>query len=180
MNNYTRHIIVLICALLGCNSDTSAQDDTLTKRFHTGLQIEGDFNGDGEFESLTFQLTSKITEEEINHVNYLNSDKSYKESYCLLSPQLKLTSATLNSITLSDTCGVIGPMQLLSLGDLNNDGGEEIAIMLEWEHDSEMTSFQVYTYERKRWILVNSFPYYISKRHGNTFNIEPLLQGDFG
>jgi hypothetical protein len=141
------------------------------------FSIGGDFNGDGETDVIKIKYQSKDTKTDLPTITYESTEEK-RTKYCELNPQLILFSETgLSTLLLSDSCNCSGPIQLMNLGDLNGNGGDEIAILLDGFYESA-PYFQVYTYCNNSWHLVNNFKNYYKDEFGEYMNIENLIKHD--
>ncbi|MCJ8209490.1 hypothetical protein MUY27_07200 [Mucilaginibacter sp. RS28] len=109
-------------------------------------QIKGDFNGDGKIETATL-VKPKI-----------NADGLSCNGPCVI--KIVFSGNNVQPITQVNS---IGAVMLTNLGDLNNDGKDEIGYLPDW-FTSCWRMYHVFTYNQNTWKeLVTGFPTYCTQ-----------------
>lgn len=125
------------------------------------LKISGDFDGDGKKEDLVEHYISQTTKTETNKSYANNID--YSELVGLIKakkPQSFVTSSNpeIDSLPISSELQLFGLMFLKNEGDLNNDGNDEVAYVVDWADWSNTNTYHIVSYVNKKWINIHSFP----------------------
>lgn len=141
--NQTDNIKTITVDSLSISNNTDT--NSLRKEFGDRYSIIGDFNGDGNkdtvYESYISSMTSKET--------YKKQDnEDWENNISLIVKQLPVTRLY-TSITKVDTFIVtneaqqIGLFHFRNLGDLNEDGKDEIGYAINWADNSNLNHYHI-------------------------------------
>lgn len=127
--------IALLCfCLLMYSSLASSQDKRQV------FSIKGDFNGDGKTE-----------------VGRVIKPKVSADGSCRGPCLMKIIFSDNKVKPFSDTA--TGALQLINLGDLDNDGNDEIGLLPDW-FSSCWRGYNIYSYKKSKWAPVAGFMTY--------------------
>jgi hypothetical protein len=119
--------------------------------------ISGNFIADGKTDTLKESVISSINNQEID--KYIDVD--YDSLVCLIvmsKPICRLQSSELKPLIIkSNTWQLFGLAYLKNEGDLNNDGTDEVGLIVDWADWSNINSYQVYTYKNNEWKEILTF-----------------------
>ncbi|WP_333599695.1 hypothetical protein [Flavobacterium sp.] len=159
---------VLCCFLLAfcrkskteCCANASKKDTIVTETLPK-LYLTGDFDGDKKTDTLNQFFMSAEFPEAMNEVTfgYSNDDEyqSDKIDYFFkhdINAFIKSNSQKFNSLNLG-VC--FGAFCLINLGDINNDGKDEIAICIDYCDYSLLNSCEIYSYCDNDWKQLKQF-----------------------
>lgn len=159
---------LLICILtIACQSKTISrtessdskasqieiESDTLSDR----RIITGDFDGDKRLDTLKESFISSIDGKEFNKYADIEFD-----SLVVLTikkrPICRLISKNLSILTINkDQYQLFGLAFLKNEGDLNNDGNDELGLIVDWADHSNVNYYRVYTYKNNNWSELLNF-----------------------
>lgn len=124
------------------------------------LQITGDFNGDGQTDTLKEEYISTITNQETNKyyegIEYdsMVSLTIQKKPFSLL----KFSSSKPNPLKIeTKTWQLFGLAYLKNEGDLDKNGTDEIGLIINWADWSNINFYCVYSYIDNSWKQVLTF-----------------------
>jgi hypothetical protein len=120
--------------------------------------ISGDFNGDGVNDTLTETLISSIDQKSIDELPVIEYD-SLVGLIHKKEPILSLRSANKNipELFISKGNAAFGLLWLKNEGDLNNDGIDEISIVIDWADWSQVNHSIIYTLKNGEWVELMKF-----------------------
>lgn len=123
--------------------------------------IIGDFDGDGIEDSLQETFISLIDSANIPKYYFETQEafeKKQREIYGL-KPNLTLSSSNpkIKELLLSQHKQILGTSWLQNEGDLNNDGNDEISVVIDWADWSSVNFCLIYTYKNEKWIELLKF-----------------------
>ena len=119
--------------------------------------ISGNFRGEGTIDTLKEVVISKVNHQEINYTWNVDYD-SLVALTVLSKPVCYLKSGKLKSLAIkSGTWQLFGLSYLKNEGDLNNDGKEEIGVIVDWADWSNINTYHLYTYSSKGWKEILNF-----------------------
>lgn len=126
-----------------------------------GLEIEGDFDGDGSQEMLIEGFVPQTFTE----------NKQPKEGQCYVQSEAR----NIPRLELDGNCA--GLQYLHNEGDLNGDGTDEISVVQDWE-SSFTRSLVVYSLENNQWAKLTEFTINYSMLEGDDpqMDYEELVQ----
>jgi len=121
------------------------------------IWIGGDFDGNGREEGISLRYKFHNSKNQKITIEYNDSIQLYN-SYCEFDPEiiLEIDNKKINALSLGKNCKISGLYQIVNIGDINDNKGDEIAIWV-LENDKVSDYFQIYTYQNKAWILLGSF-----------------------
>lgn len=174
-------LIVTISTLNFCTGQKSDSKESQIWHFSNSLSMLGDFDGDGEEESIFCKSISKNTNEQIIEIEYEDESDLFNK-YCAYNPKLILYSdnSDLSEYTLTDSCRYRTLQGISLLGDINGDGGDEVAICYDWFGDAVPAYFIVLTYCNDSWIVVDEFELYFDTWSDGyiSVDIDKLIERD--
>ncbi len=123
--------------------------------------IEGDFDGDGKKEKLVEHYFSKIDNQE--SPKYYQNMPEYGNFVTLVTEKKPFSFALsdnpkIDTLVFSDNPQLLGLAFLKNEGDLNGDGTDELSFVVNWADWSNLNTWQIYTYQDKKWKSIYSFP----------------------
>lgn len=140
------------------SSDTSNQVDTLTPIWGYRFVIEGDFNGDGQQDTLVEHFKNKISNKE-THKFYeeVEYDLDY-QYYNYDKRQVYTTLESTNGKVLPLIRGfILGFSWLETIGDVDNNGTDEIGFVFNNADASNLNHYYIYTLRDSGWVELHSF-----------------------
>lgn len=153
-------VIVFFISFTSCNEiDKTKKEPKIEQEYKDGLKydaifkhvITGDFDGDGKEDELKETLISSINNKSIDAFPQLEYDSLVTFIYNQ-KPVLSLQTANKNIPDLIITEKVsFGIMWIKNEGDLNNDGSDEISIVIDWADWSQVNSCIVYSMKASKW-----------------------------
>lgn len=153
-------LFIFTCLLVCCTrqpetnrniQNSKATHETLKDR----LVVCGDFDGDKKTDTLK---ESFYSESELKEVSK-QVDSDYDRSLSIATTKKvvsQLTAKNLAPLTL-DRYHSFGLLWLKNEGDLNNDGKDEIGLVIDWMDWSAVNTYRIYTYRNHKWRLIYSF-----------------------
>lgn len=171
-------VSIIICIISFHGLSQTDQIDSYDLFLKSGLGIDLDLEGRGEYKNVHVEYlydTTLISSD----VLYYNDTTELKLKYCNLNPKIILIAeAFSDTLILTEDCLFTRVIELLSLGDLDNDGTEEIAILFERLETDYADFFLIYSISNGKWILKNKLPFY--KRYKSTKDspISDILETD--
>lgn len=160
MRNYIYSFIIVFfhLQLTVCSQEVDNLD-SFTFNEHQ-FQIEGDFNGNGEQDTVRIVYFFPDMESQFVKITF-QDDEELRKKYCILQPQIKLSAGSnFKSSTISNNCKASGPQEITYLGDINGDGRDEFALLL-WEFNRPAEYLHVYSYQDDNWTALFEFEYYV-------------------
>lgn len=119
--------------------------------------ISGDFNDDGKEDRMEESLISSVNDKSIDALPQLEYDSLVTMIY-KKRPVLTLQSKNNNIPELVLTRNVsFGLLYAKNEGDLDNDGGDEISIVIDWADWSQVNSCIVYSLKKDKWFEYAKF-----------------------
>ncbi len=147
-------------------SDTTAvaQTDTVAKApvenaLGERMTLEGDFDGDGQKETLREHYVSRDNGKELSR-NYPEVEyDSLVEMVIAQRPKLYLScsNSAIKELPISEIDQLFGFLQLKNEGDLNGDGTDEISYIVNFADQSTVNHFYIYTFQNQQWKELASF-----------------------
>ncbi len=122
--------------------------------------IDGDFDGDGNKETLVEHYYSMLEKSETN--KYYEGLEDY-DRLVDLTVRKKPYSFVVSDNQLIDTLRISTNEQLLGLsflkneGDLNGDGNDEVSYVVDWADWSNINTWHIMTYRHNKWQEMYSF-----------------------
>jgi hypothetical protein len=137
------------------------QTDTVSiqKEFGDRFSIVGDFNGDGKtdtvYESYISSLTNKETYKKLDN-------QDWEHNIDLIIAQQPVTRLytsipNVDTFTVTKETQQIGLFHFRNLGDLNEDGKDEIGYAINWADNSNLNSYRIVSIIDNRFKEVFSF-----------------------
>jgi hypothetical protein len=134
-------------------SQIEIDSDTLNDR----LKIIGDFDGDKRLDTLKESFISSIDGKEFNKYADLDFD-SLVSMTIKRKPICRLISNNLSSLTINkDQFQLFGLAFLKNEGDLDNNGNDELGLIVDWADQSNVNYYKVYTYKNNNWVELLNF-----------------------
>ncbi len=173
---------IIFCGIWQCapapreTSSVQATDtDTLVPIMGHRFVITGDFDGDGQLDTLTERYTSQglETNKFYEGIGYdsLVALAVQKEKQCYLQ-----ASGKIDSLFVSDEAQLFGLAYLKNEGDLDGDGADEIGYVVDWADWSNMNTYYIYSYKNNAWDMLEHFdiwdwqlPWYDTSIKADTF-----------
>ncbi|HLO60324.1 MAG TPA: hypothetical protein VK179_16355 [Bacteroidales bacterium] len=161
---YLQGLIISIL-IFGCQSKTTklsldskdSQIKTTTDNFSDRLMITGDFNGDESIDTLKESFISSIDGKETNKY----SDIEYDSLVALTikkKPICRLISNSLTPLIVNkDKYQLFGLAFLKNEGDLDNDGSDELGLIVDWADWSNVNYYQILSYKNSNWTELFNF-----------------------
>lgn len=119
--------------------------------------ISGNFRGEGTIDTLKEVVISKVNHQEINYTWNVDYD-SLVALTVLSKPVCSLQSHNLKPLLIqTDTWQLFGLSYLKNEGDLNNDGRDELGLVIDWADWSIINTYHLYTYSKKGWKEILNF-----------------------
>lgn len=159
---------MLSLGILSCNSRTEKAVDSSTVSKTTDdniklhklkkLFVVGDFNGDGKQDTIFQHNWSKLTKTEIEYSAdpFQNDWDTVVKWFYDQDAEVYLTSNKSNQDTLR-----LGPAQglycLINIGDNNNDGKDEIALVVDVLDFSRVNTCEIYSLCKDKWTILKQF-----------------------
>ena len=136
--------------------------------------IIGDFDGDGTIESLQETFISLLDSSSIPKYYFETQEafeKKQREIY-QLKPNLTLSSSNpkIEELLLAKHTQILGTAWLKNEGDLNNDGNDEISVVIDWADWSSVNQCMIYTFKNKKWNELLKFQIHDWEFIENSFN----------
>jgi hypothetical protein len=160
--------VTLILGLLSCNSqaEKTVDNSTVSKKADSGIKLHklekkfvvGDFDGDENQDTIFQHNFSRLTKSEIEYSAdpFQNDWDTVVKWFYVQDANLYLTINKNNQDTLN-----LGTAQglycLINIGDNNNDGKDEIALVIDYLDFSRMNSCKIYTLCKDKWTLLKVF-----------------------
>jgi len=164
MNKILIFIILLLFFGFGSNPSNKITNKLPVKNFKEifgpRFTISGDFNGDEEIDTLRELYLSSINNKETN--KYYDVDYDSMVSLAVKKkPICKIVSNNnkIEPLIIKDTITwqLFGLAFLKNEGDLDNNGTDEIGLIIDWADWSNVNSYLVYTYSDNKWKQILSF-----------------------
>jgi len=155
--------ILLVVLVFGCLGKTSKNTSInnipgiSTENVGDRLSITGDFNGDGQSDTLKESFISSFDGKETN--KYYKADFDSMVSLTIQKkPISRLLSYHLKPLNVNkDNWQLFGLAYLKNEGDLNGDGNDEVGLIVDWADWSDVNYYQVYSYKFNEWKVLLSF-----------------------
>ena len=152
--------------ITSCNPTVKPEKETEKKsEFEVGVVydalfknvISGDFDGDGKEDKLKESLVSSVNNKAIDVLPHLEYD-SLVALIHTKKPVLSLQSVEKNipELTLTKEAS-FGVMWIKNEGDLNQDGTDEISVVIDWADWSQVNSCIVYSLKKDKWVEYAKF-----------------------
>lgn len=183
----TKWIFIIILLFLSCSNtksepteisfntkhETQAPDSNQFQILEKEVII-GDFDGDGTIESLQETFISLLDSSSIPKYYFETQEtfeKKQKEIYDL-KPNLTLSSSNpkIEELLLSKHKRILGTAWLKNEGDLNNDGNDEISVVIDWADWSSVNHCMIYTFKDEKWNELLKFQIHDWEFIENNFN----------
>lgn len=158
----------LICILIfGCKSNTINKSESMNSK---GLQIEkaqdtlddkliitGDFDNDKKIDTLKESFISSINGKETN--KYADIEYDSLVAWTIKKrPICRLISTNLTPLEINkDNDQLFGLSYLKNEGDIDNDGADEVGLVVDWADWSNVNHYRIYTYKENKWIQLFNF-----------------------
>jgi hypothetical protein len=166
--------IILLCA--SCNkvqplkertSETDAKTvgklpepeiDTTSSRPVILHKVTGDFNGDRKPDTLREGFYSRALKEPIRTIPFAESQDEIAHWICQLNPLAYIKTTGIDSLIFSGSnCTTLGLDYLINVGDLDKNGTDEIAVVVNWADFTSVNSCYIFSYCSGKWKQVFSF-----------------------
>ena len=140
------------------NLNTDNQKDNLTPIWGYRFVIEGDFDGDGQLDTLVEHFKDKATDQETN--------KFYKEVELDIDYQYYNYDKRQVYTTLESSSGKVLPLirgfilgfsWLETIGDVDNNGTDEVGLVFNNADASNLNHYYIYTLTDSGWVELHSF-----------------------
>jgi len=166
--------------------DTKKVDSTDTTKVYDIEKIQtytldGDFDGDREKERLTSKLISSKLQTEIKQIQYPKNN--YDHVVFMVSDSLEayleIQSKNLRPLIINRIHQILGLYKLVNIGDIDNNGSDEIALIVAWADWSNMNNCSIYSYCQGKWVEKLSIPIHetsINFEKKETEKIEGILE----
>lgn len=119
--------------------------------------ISGNFWGEGTIDTLKEVVISNVDHQEIIYTWNVDYD-SLVALTVLSKPVCSLQSHNLKPLLIqTGTWQLFGISYLKNEGDLNNDGRDELGLVIDWADWSNINTYHLYTYSRIGWKEILSF-----------------------
>ncbi|MCB9251317.1 MAG: hypothetical protein H6605_02525 [Flavobacteriales bacterium] len=175
--------VLFFAFLIGCKPGVKENYSNSESRFiqsvsinHPGMfrfSITGDFNGDGEpdtiFESFISGLTGKEIPKIADSLDYENNlDLIMNEK-----PITRIYSSIkgIDTFTITKEPQQSGLQYFRNLGDLNQDGSDEIGLAIHWEDYSNLNQYFIYTIKKEAFVELFSFKIHESLFYDTSENL---------
>lgn len=168
MSKQTFYILVFTLAFLACNEKTevisvNSNINKLSKnniKLHKlrKLFIVGDFDGNGEKDTILQHNYSGLTKSEIKYSAdpFQNKLDTVVKWFNYQEANVYLTINTNNQDTLN--LGIAqGLYCLINIGDNNSDGKDELAFVIDYLDYSNLNTCKIYTLCKGKWTLLKQF-----------------------
>jgi len=172
-------IVFILILFISCKRNVTNQstetDNTLRFLPLEKLFVVGNFYGNGTIDTIFQHSYSLVSKTEIDSVpDYFEEIETYgMENWFKLHDWFReqeiKTFLTLKTDTLYFNLDYpsYGLFCLLNIGDVNNDGKDEIAFVVDWFDVSNLNRCEIYTICNHQWILLKEF-----QIHENAFTYE--------
>jgi hypothetical protein len=136
--------------------------------FYSGkLEIGADLNGDKKIEKVYIEVISENNNKQLDSITFNADYNDYLIQFEKIKPRIILKSNhKIPEIILNKDPRILSPMNIDNLGDLNNDGNDEIGYVLEWFEVEKTDSMHILSFKNKQWNKIGSVPisiYYSEK-----------------
>lgn len=158
--------ILLLLTLTSCEQAKPVEIETpVEEEYESGVVydahvknvISGDFNGDGKADEIIETLISTVTNKSIDALPQLEYDSLVAIIY-KRQPVLSLRSKDKDIPELIVTKNTsFGLFYAKNEGDLDNDGADEISVVIDWADWSQVNSCVVYSLKKNKWIVYAKF-----------------------
>lgn len=158
--------ILLLLTLTSCEQAKPVEIETpVEEEYESGVVydahvknvISGDFNGDGKADEIIETLISTVTNKSIDALPQLEYDSLVAIIY-KSQPVLSLRSKDKDIPELIVTKNTsFGLFYAKNEGDLDNDGADEISVVIDWADWSQVNSCVVYSLKKNKWIVYAKF-----------------------
>ena len=159
--------LMIIILIFGCQAKTTnksesmdskdSQIETKSDNFSDRLMITGDFDGDKRIDTLKESFISSIDGKETNKYSYIEYD-SLVALTIKKKPVCRLISNNLTTLfVIKDKYQLFGLAFLKNEGDLDNDGSDELGLIVDWADWSNVNYYQVFSYKNKNWTELFDF-----------------------
>lgn len=166
--NRTLYIVALALGLFGCNgkSDETVDHSTVPKAAGDKIKLSkleklfvvGDFDGDQQMDTIFQHNYSRLTRTEIDSSAdpFANDWDTVAQWFYDQDADLYLTLGTNSQDTLRLGTAP-GLYCLINIGDNNEDGKDEVALVIDHLDFSSMNSCRIYTLCNDKWALLKQF-----------------------
>ncbi|MDD2982025.1 MAG: hypothetical protein PHQ74_01430 [Crocinitomicaceae bacterium] len=158
--------ILLLLTLTSCEQAKPVEIETpVEEEYESGVVydalvknvISGDFNGDGKADEIIETLISTVNNKSIDALPQLEYDSLVAIIY-KRQPVLSLRSKDKDIPELIVTKNTsFGLFYAKNEGDLDNDGADEISVVIDWADWSQVNSCVVYSLKKNKWIVYAKF-----------------------
>jgi hypothetical protein len=144
-------------------NDTTARKtpkQKITGIFGYRFIIYGDFNGDGKKDTLTEHFISDLSKQEMNkYYDGMEDMGDAIDTNAKLQPISFITSSNplIDTLHIGADAQVDGIEYIKNEGDLNNDGTDEIAYVINYLDWSSCNTCHIVTYKNNKWEELYSF-----------------------
>lgn len=123
------------------------------------LEIGADLDGNGKIDKVYMNVISEESKKELNSITFDQSYQDYLIQFDKIKPRIILNSNHgIPKLVINNNPEILRPMDLSNLGDLNNDGNDEIGYVLEWYELHKTDSLFILTFKNKKWSCIGSIP----------------------
>lgn len=160
-------VLMIIISIFGCQSKTTnklesmeskgSQIETKSDNFSDRLMITGDFDGDKRIDTLKESFISSIDGKETNKYSDIEYD-SLVAVTIKKKPICRLISNNLTPLIVNkDKYQLFGLAFLKNEGDLDNDGSDELGLIVDWADWSNVNYYQIFSYKNENWTELINF-----------------------
>jgi hypothetical protein len=169
-NNNIRFISVFLLLLITTSFSNS---ESLLKSIHFSnerqtlfygeLEIGADLNGDKKIERVYIDVISEITNRHLDSLSYDGSYDDYIKQFEKIKPRIIVKSNhRIPDLVVNDDPDILRPMSIGNLGDLDDDGSDEIGYVLERIELEKTDSMCILSLKNRKWYRIGAVPISIS------------------
>lgn len=160
-------LVIVICGMFSCNqertdsSSTSNKTETCLGKKHFGerLSLVGDFDGNGSMDTVYESYVSSLTGSETDKVQ---DDENWENNIELIMKnvpicRLYISLCDVDTFIVSNEVQQAGLIWFRNLGDLNDDGKDEIGYAINWTDQSNINTYHVLSLRNNKFEEVFNF-----------------------
>ncbi len=158
--NITSVLILVIASSFIFQKETRNYLNNDKTIFYSGnLGIGADLNGDKEIEEVFIDVISGNNNKHLDSITYNGNYNDYLVQFKKIKPRIIIKSDhKIPQIIVNDDPRILQPISFSNLGDLNDDGNDEIGYVLEWFETEKTDSMHIISYRNKKWIKLGAVP----------------------